>query len=106
MVKVKKIRTADCVVGGYRLSKAGDGIGSPLLGLDDDAGVLHFVGHTSSFKADERRRLLQELPPLVKKTPPMAEGGGRHPGGGPRLTGRQASPVAYAKPQLGVEVSF
>ena len=61
MVKVKHRRTADCVVGGYRLSKAGDGVGSLLLGLYDEAGALHFVGHTSSFKAAERREILAKL---------------------------------------------
>jgi ATP-dependent DNA ligase len=61
MVKVKHRRTADCVVGGYRLSKAGDGVGSLLLGLYDEAGSLHFVGHTSSFKAAERREILAKL---------------------------------------------
>jgi ATP-dependent DNA ligase len=61
MVKVKHRRTADCVVGGYRLSKAGDGVGSLLLGLYDEAGALHFVGHTSSFKVAERREILAKL---------------------------------------------
>jgi ATP-dependent DNA ligase len=106
MVKVKKIKTADCVVVGYRLSKSGDGIGSLLLGLYDDADVLHFVGHTSSFKAEERRRLLQELQALVKKRPSMAEGGGRHPGGGSRWTGGKEAPWVELKPKLVVEVRY
>jgi ATP-dependent DNA ligase len=106
MVKVKKIKAADCVVVGYRLSKTRDGIGSLLLGLYDDNGVLHFVGHTSSFKADERRRLLQELQPLVKKTPSMAETGGRHPGGGSRWTGGKEAPWVELKPKLVVEVRY
>ena len=54
-VKVKHRRTLDVVIGGYRLSKTRDGIGALLLGLYDDAGTLHYVGHTSSFKAAERR---------------------------------------------------
>jgi ATP-dependent DNA ligase len=63
-VKVKHRRTTDCVVGGYRLSKDGDGVGSLLLGLYDDAGNLHYVGHTSSFRAAERRQLREVLAPL------------------------------------------
>jgi ATP-dependent DNA ligase len=105
MVKVKKLKTADVVVGGYRLSKTGDGIGSLLLGLYDDGGVLHFVGHTSSFKADERKRLLKELQPLVKENAAFG-GGGRHPGGGSRWTAGQESPWVELKPKLVVEVAY
>lgn len=72
MVKVKHRRTADCVVGGYRLSKSGDGIGSLLLGLYDDDGVMHFIGHTSSFRAAERRQILEKLRELGE--PPEGEG--------------------------------
>jgi ATP-dependent DNA ligase len=104
MVKVKKIKTADCVVGGYRLSKAGDGIGSLLLGLYDEGGVLHFVGHTSSFKADERRRLLKDLQPLVKEN--AAFGRGRTPGGPSRWTQGRELPWIELKPKLVVEVSY
>ncbi|HET9723004.1 MAG TPA: ATP-dependent DNA ligase [Actinomycetota bacterium] len=64
MVKVKHRRTADCVVVGYRLSKTGDGIGSLLLGVYDDAGRMHFLGHTSAFKAAERREILERVRPL------------------------------------------
>jgi len=56
-VKVKHRSTADCVVAGYRVSKDGEGVGSLLLGLYDEAGRLHYVGHTSSFKAAERREI-------------------------------------------------
>lgn len=102
MVKVKHVRTADCVVGGYRLSKSGDGVGSLLLGLYSE-GVLHYVGHTSSFKAQERRDLLKELAPL--------EGGhsfgeGRSPGGPSRWSqGRDVSWVSL-EPSLVCEVAF
>jgi ATP-dependent DNA ligase len=64
MVKVKHRRTADCVVVGYRLSKTGDGIGSLLLGVYDDAGRMHFIGHTSAFRAAERREILERVRPL------------------------------------------
>jgi ATP-dependent DNA ligase len=66
MVKVKHLRTADCVVGGFRWHKNGPGtlVGSLLLGLYDDAGTLHHVGVTSSFTTAARRRLAEELAPL------------------------------------------
>jgi ATP-dependent DNA ligase len=62
-VKVKRKMTADCVVAGYRLSKAGDGVGSLLLGLYQPDGALRFVGFTSSFKAKERREVLAIVKP-------------------------------------------
>jgi ATP-dependent DNA ligase len=67
MIKVKHARTADCVVAGYRWHKSGeDAIGSLLLGLYDDRGVLHHVGVTSSFTMATRRQLVTELAPLRK----------------------------------------
>jgi ATP-dependent DNA ligase len=68
MVKVKHMRTADCVVAGFRWHKNGPGtlIGSLLLGLYDDDGTLHHVGITSSFTMDARARLAKELAPLRK----------------------------------------
>jgi ATP-dependent DNA ligase len=92
MVKVKHVRTADCVVGGFRWHKHGPGtlVGSLLLGLYDDAGALHHVGVTSSFTMDARRRLARELAPLRKNAltaHPWREWGGagdgdvRMPGG-------------------------
>ena len=62
MLKVKHQRTADCVVGGYRVHKDG-GVGSLLLGLFDADGVLHHVGVASSFAAPVRAQLLEELAP-------------------------------------------
>jgi ATP-dependent DNA ligase len=67
MIKVKHVRTADCVVAGFRWHKAGEGIvGSLLLGLYDDRGVLQHVGVTSSFTMAVRRQLAGELEPLRK----------------------------------------
>jgi ATP-dependent DNA ligase len=66
MQKVKHLRTADCVVAGYRVHKDGDGVGSLLLGLYDPAGDLHHVGVASSFAAPLRSQLAQELAPLEK----------------------------------------
>jgi len=64
MWKVKHERTADCVVAGFRWHKDGKGVGSLLLGLYDDEGVLHHVGVASSFTAARRSELVDELKPL------------------------------------------
>ena len=102
-VKVKHRREVDCVVGGYRPSKAGDGVGSLLLGLHDYAGVLHYVGHTSSFKAAERRQLLQELAPLRADE---SFAGGRTPGGPSRWSGGRDTEWVTIRPTLVCEVSI
>jgi ATP-dependent DNA ligase len=68
MIKVKHARTAECVVAGFRWYKSGqDSVGSLLLGLYDDSGVLQHVGVTSSFKMDTRKLLVKELAPLRKR---------------------------------------
>jgi ATP-dependent DNA ligase len=65
MLKVKHARTAECVVAGFRWYKTGkDAVGSLLLGLYDDAGVLQHVGVTSSFSMAMRKTLVKELAPL------------------------------------------
>ena len=66
MLKVKHQRTADCVVAGFRWYKGGENelVGSLLLGLYDDAGVLQHVGICASFKQTERKKLVEELAPL------------------------------------------
>src|SRR5207244_10223113 len=61
MVKVKRRRTADCVVGGYRYASKGGGIGSLLLGLYDDEGRLNHVGFCSSLSTEERKGLRRKL---------------------------------------------
>jgi ATP-dependent DNA ligase len=68
MVKVKHVRTADCVVAGFRWHKNGRGtlVGSLLLGLYDDAGALHHVGVTPSFPMETRRSLARDLAPLQR----------------------------------------
>lgn len=66
MFKIKHARTADCVVAGYRLhAKDPEGIGSLLLGLYTEEGVLQSVGVIGAFPAAQRRELLSELQPLV-----------------------------------------
>lgn len=111
MVKVKRIRTADCVVGGYRLDKKGTGIGSLLLGLYDEDGVLQHIGHTSAFKAKERRDILAMLKPLEGGT---SFGEGRTPGGPSRWAQGRARSRAQetttswipVRPELVCEVGF
>lgn len=103
MIKVKQRRTADCVVGGYRLSKTKDGVGSLLLGLYDDTGVLHFVGHTSSFKAAERRTILKDLRPLEGG---KSFGRGRTPGGPSRWNAGRELDWMPLKPKLVCEVAY
>lgn len=66
MFKIKHLRTADCVLAGYRLHKSGDDrIGSLLLGLFDDTGRLASVGVVGSFSMQRRKELFEELQPLV-----------------------------------------
>jgi ATP-dependent DNA ligase len=66
MFKIKHVRTADCVVAGYRVHKSGpDAVGSLLLGLYDDGGTLASVGVVGAFAMQRRRELMQELAPLV-----------------------------------------
>jgi ATP-dependent DNA ligase len=67
MFKIKHARTADCVVAGFRWYKnTDDAVGSLLLGLHDEKGVLHHVGVTSSFTMARRKELTRELQPLRK----------------------------------------
>ena len=63
MVKVKRVRTADCVVVGWRPGKEEGTVGSLILGLYDD-GELRVVGHTSGFRAKEKRELVARLAPV------------------------------------------
>src|SRR5499427_8826441 len=69
MIKVKHARTADCVVAGFRWDKQGPGtmVGSLLLGLDDDDGVLHDAGVTAAFSNAVRKQLVAELAPLRQR---------------------------------------
>ncbi len=87
MVKIKNLRTADCVVGGYRTSSRGEGVGSLLLGLFDSEGRLHFVGHTSSFSSTERLELESLLEPLRGDNPFSV----RVPGGPSRWASERSS---------------
>ena len=103
MVKVKQLRTADCVVGGFRYASGQRGVvGSLLLGLYNESGLLDHVGFCSAFKAAERRKLAAMLQPLVQ--PPGFTGAA--PGGPSRWsTGRSAEWQPLA-PNLVVEVQY
>jgi ATP-dependent DNA ligase len=63
MVKVKRVRTADAVVAAFRFGKEPETVGSLILGMYDDGGELHIIGHTSSFKVKEKRELIGLLEP-------------------------------------------
>jgi ATP-dependent DNA ligase len=102
-VKVKHRRTVDCVVGGYRTAKSGGGIGSLLLGLFGEDGVLHHVGHTSSFNAAERREIFDQLQPLVDGE---SFGHGRTPGAPSRWARAADTAWTSVAPSLVCEVSF
>jgi ATP-dependent DNA ligase len=102
MRKVKRQRTADCVVGGFRYASKGGGIGSLLLGLYDDEGLLNHVGFTSSLRAEERVRLRAKLEPLIQ--PPGFTG--RAPGGPSRWSTERSSEWEPLAPRLVVEVAY
>jgi len=102
-VKVKHRKTADCVVGGYRVAKSGDGVASLLLGLYDDDGTLHYVGHTSSFRATERREIQELLRPHEGSE---SFAGGRAPGGQSRWSAGKDTAWVPVAPILVCEVAF
>jgi ATP-dependent DNA ligase len=103
MVKVKHHRTCDCVVGGYRLERNGNGVGSLLLGLYDSEGQLQYVGHTSAFRAKERRELRETLQPLEGGS---SFGEGRSPGGPSRWSGGRDTEWVPLAPKLVCEVRY
>jgi ATP-dependent DNA ligase len=102
MQKIKNYRSADCVVGGFRYGAAGRTVGSLLLGLYDDDGLLHHVGFTSSIHAAEREKLTQKLKRLIK--PPGFTGSA--PGGPSRWSTERSSRWEPLAPKLVVEVGF
>ncbi|MDX6530218.1 MAG: hypothetical protein QOH41_2508 [Blastocatellia bacterium] len=102
MVKVKRLRTVDCVVGGFRYASEGKLIGSLLLGLYDDEGLLHHVGFTSSIKATDKPKLTKKLESLIK--PPGFTG--RAPGGPSRWSTDRSAEWKPLAPKLVVEVRY
>jgi len=102
MQKIKQSHTVDCVVGGFRYASAGKVVGSLLLGLYDDEGLLHHVGFTSSLKAAERASLTPKLEALIE--PPGFTG--RAPGGPSRWSTKRSSEWEPLSPRLVVEVEY
>ncbi|MDQ3481980.1 MAG: ATP-dependent DNA ligase [Pseudomonadota bacterium] len=102
MVKVKPERTADCVVGGFRFAEKKAEVGSLLLGLYDEAGLLHHVGFTSAIAAKERDELTEKLETLIE--PPGFTGSA--PGGPSRWRTARSAQWKPLKPELVVEVKY
>ena len=102
MIKVKQQRTADCVVGGFRYAEGKKEVGSLLLGLYDDQGLLHHVGFTSALKAEDRPALTKKLEKLIQ--PPGFTGSA--PGGPSRWANARSVEWQPLKPELVVEVRY
>jgi ATP-dependent DNA ligase len=102
MQKYKLTRTADCVVGGFRYNANRPLVGSLLLGLYDDAGLLHHVGFTSTLPAKEKPALTRRLEQLIE--PPGFTG--RAPGGPSRWSTERSGEWQPLRPELVVEVRY
>ncbi len=98
MVKVKRVRTIDAVVVGYRPGKEADTVGSLILGLYDADGKLHVVGHSSGIRAAEKRALVDRLAPY--------ETGQRGHGDPSRWKNEKDLEWIELRPELIVEVTF
>jgi ATP-dependent DNA ligase len=102
MVKIKKQRTADCVVGGFRYATAGKVVGSLLLGLYNNDGELDHVGFTSSIARADKAALTRKLVELIG--PPGFTG--KKPGGPSRWSTKRSTEWEPLKPKLVVEVEY
>ncbi len=102
MQKYKRMRSADCVVGGFRYASKGHVAGSLHLGLYDDGGLLHHVGFTSSMKATERAALTAKLETLVTDVSFT----GQAPGGPSRWSTERSAEWKPLTPTLVVEVQY
>ena len=102
MRKFKRMRTADCVVGGFRYAAKARVVGSLLLGLYDDAGLLHHVGFAANIKADEKSALTAKLEKLVKE-PGFT---GNRPGGPSRWSNERSGEWEPLAPTLVAEVQY
>jgi ATP-dependent DNA ligase len=102
MIKVKQQRTADCVVGGFRYAEKKKEVGSLLLGLYDDQGLLNHVGFTSAIPAKERPALTKRLEALIE--PPGFTGSA--PGGPSRWNSQRSMVWEPLEPVLVVEVRY
>ena len=102
MQKYKPMRTADCVVGGFRYGKDSDEVGSLLLGLYDDAGRLNHVGFTSTIAKADKPSLTKKLERLIQE-PGFT---GNAPGAPSRWSTDRSTQWKPLSPKLVVEVSF
>ncbi|SDP86625.1 ATP-dependent DNA ligase [Phyllobacterium sp. YR620] len=102
MIKVKRLKSADCVVGGFRYEHDSKQVGSLLLGLYNSDGKLDHVGYTSTITDKERGELTEKLEALVG--PPGFTG--KAPGGPSRWSTERSGEWQPLKPQLVVEVRF
>jgi ATP-dependent DNA ligase len=102
MLKVKLLRTADCVVGGFRYGTGSREVGSLLLGLYDEQGRLDHVGFTATIPQAERKALTKKLEALI--APPGFTG--KAPGGPSRWSTERSAAWEPLKPKLVVEVRF
>jgi ATP-dependent DNA ligase len=98
MVKIKRVRTIDAVIAGYRPGKEAGTVGSLILGLYDRAGELHVVGHSSGLRAAEKRALVGRLAPY--------ETGERGHGDPSRWMSEKDLEWVALRPELVVEVTF
>jgi ATP-dependent DNA ligase len=102
MQKIKNYRSADCVVGGFRYNEGKPFVGSLLLGLYDDRGLLHHVGFTSTIRQEDKPGLTQTLKKLI--APPGFTGNA--PGGPSRWSTERSSEWQPLQPKLVVEVCY
>jgi ATP-dependent DNA ligase len=102
MQKFKRMRTADCVVGGFRYGAKEPLVGSLLLGLYDDEGLLHHVGFTSNIKAEEKPALTKKLEKLIKE-PGFT---GNRPGGPSRWSTERSGEWQPLATKLVAEVQY
>jgi ATP-dependent DNA ligase len=102
MQKIKNFRSADCVVGGFRYNEGKPVVGSLLLGLYDDKGLLHHVGFTSSISNEQKPALTKKLEKLI--APPGFTGNA--PGGPSRWSTKRSAEWQPLRPKLVVEVCY
>jgi ATP-dependent DNA ligase len=98
MAKIKRVRTAEAVVAAFRFGKEEGTVGSLILGMYDDGGDLHVVGHTSGFRAKQKRELLELLEPYRT--------GERGSGEPSRWKSEEELVWEGLRPELVVEVAF
>ena len=102
MKKMKSMRTADCVVGGFRYASKGEVVGSLLLGLYDDGGLLHHVGFTSNIPNPDKPAVTEKLEKLIKE-PGFT---GQAPGGPSRWSTERTGEWEPLATKLVVEVKY